>query len=336
MSLTQKSIQKIVDNQDLTRDETKAIFMEIMTGNVEEATIAAWITALRMKGETSEELAACIDIMREKAFTIDCKDKDAVDVVGTGGDGAHTINISTTAAIVAAGAGVTVAKHGNRAVSSKSGSADVLSALGVDLTMTPQDMENKLNAIGFSFLFAPQLHPAMKYAIGPRRAIGIRTTFNLLGPMSNPAGVRRNVIGVFNEHYCRVLAEAASKTENDHSLFIHGSDGLDEMTLTGTSLVLEVKGHDVTEYVFDPKKYGFDYCSLEDIAGGTPEENAAITKAILAGTEAGPKRDIVILNAAATILVSGKESSWEAAIESAKTSIASGNAAKILADYVAK
>jgi anthranilate phosphoribosyltransferase len=290
-----------------------------------EAQISAWVTALRMKGETSEEVAACVEIMREAVFSIECNDPFAVDSVGTGGDGAHTINISTTAAFVTAGAGITVAKHGNRAVSSKSGSADVLAALGINLDLSPDTMEHCLNNLGFSFLFAPKLHPAMQYAVGPRKEIGIRTIFNILGPMTNPAGVTRGVIGVFSAHYCRLLANAALSAGVDHMLFVHGDDGLDEVTICGETTVYEVQNGEVELYRFDPRDYGFRIQPPEAIAGGGPEENAEAVLAVLNGKK-GAHRDVVILNAAAAILASDQVCSWEDAIVKAVESIDSGAA----------
>ena len=325
MSLIKASLKKIVERIDLTKEETKAVFQDIMSGNCSEAQIAAWVTALRMKGETSEEVAACVEIMREAVFSIECKDKFAVDSVGTGGDGAHTINISTTAAFVTAGAGITVAKHGNRAVSSKSGSADVLAALGINLDLTPKVMEDCLNNLGFTFLFAPKLHPAMKYAVGPRKAIGIRTIFNILGPMTNPAGVTRGVIGVFSEHYCKLLANAALSAGVDHMLFVHGEDGLDEVTICGKTTVYEVQNGEVKTYKFDPRDYGFELQPPESISGGGPEENAEAILAVLNGKK-GAHRDVVVLNAAAAILASDKVTSWSDAIAKAIESIDSGSA----------
>ncbi|MCK5834946.1 MAG: anthranilate phosphoribosyltransferase [Lentisphaeria bacterium] len=333
MSLIKESLKKIVDRIDLTKEETKAVFQDIMSGNCTEAQIAAWVTALRMKGETSEEVAACVEIMREAVFSIECKDKFAVDSVGTGGDGAHTINISTTAAFVTAGAGITVAKHGNRAVSSKSGSADVLAALGINLDLTPEIMEDCLNNLGFTFLFAPKLHPAMKYAVGPRKAIGIRTIFNILGPMTNPAGVTRGVIGVFSEHYCKLLADAALSAGVDHMLFVHGEDGLDEVTICGKTTVYEVQNGEVKTYKFDPRDHGFEFQPPEAISGGSPEENAKAVLAVLNGNK-GPHRDVIVLNAAAAILASDKVSSWSEAIEKAIESIDSGSALEKLNRFI--
>ena len=334
MSLIKESLKKIVDRIDLTKEETKAVFQEIMSGHCSEAQIAAWVTALRMKGETSEEVAACVEIMRKAVFSIECKDPFAVDSVGTGGDGAHTINISTTAAFVTAGAGITVAKHGNRAVSSKSGSADVLAALGINLDLTPEIMEDCLNNLGFTFLFAPKLHPAMKYAVGPRKAIGIRTIFNILGPMTNPAGVTRGVIGVFSEHYCKLLAEAALSAGVDHMLFVHGEDGLDEITICGKTTIYEVQNGQMTNYTFDPKAYGFERQPPAAIAGGTPEENAQAVLAVLNGNK-GPHRDVIVLNAAAAILASDKVKTWDEAIAKAIESIDSGSALEKLNRFIA-
>jgi anthranilate phosphoribosyltransferase len=333
MSLIKESLKKIVDRIDLTKDETKAVFQEIMSGQCSEAQIAAWVTALRMKGETSEEVAACVEIMRDAVFSIECKDLFAVDSVGTGGDGAHTINISTTAAFVTAGAGITVAKHGNRAVSSKSGSADVLAALGINLDLTPENMEYCLNHLGFTFLFAPKLHPAMQYAVGPRKQIGIRTIFNILGPMTNPAGVTRGVIGVFSEHYCKLLAEAALSAGVDHMLFVHGHDGLDEVTVCGETTVYEVQNGEIKSYKFDPRKYGIELVPPESISGGSPQENADAVLAVLNGVP-GAHRQVVILNAAAAILASDKVSTWEEAIGKATESIDSGSALEKLQQFI--
>lgn len=329
-----ESLNLLLEHQDLSRELTEAAFSEIMTGQASAVQVGAWMVAMRMKGETADELAACIDVMRREVHSVHCADKMAVDSVGTGGDGAHTINISTTAAIVAAGAGVTVAKHGNRAVSSKSGSADVLGALGINLEMTPDQMETALNETGFSFLFAPKLHPAMKHAIEPRRELKIRTIFNLLGPMTNPAGVTRAVIGVFNEKYCRLLAEAAAKTGTEHSMFVHGSDGLDEITLTGPTTIITVRHGAIEEELFDPQSLGLNYCRPSDLAGGTPQENADLVKGILDGSVQGPKRDIVALNAAAILMVAEKAECWPEALEKAFQSIDSGAALEKLNTYI--
>lgn len=328
-----ETFKELVEFKNLSRTATAGAFSEIMSGVATSTQIGAWMTALRMKGETSDEIAGCIDVMRKEVQSIKCLDPLAVDSVGTGGDGAHTINVSTTAAIVAAGAGVTVAKHGNRAVSSRSGSADVLAALGINLEMSVEKMEQALELFNFSFLFAPKLHPAMKHAIGPRRELGIRTVFNLLGPMTNPAGVKRGVIGVFNQHYCRLLAEAAAKTNCVHTLFVSGSDGLDEITLTGPTTMITVRDGNMEEEQFDPRFFGFDYCRPQDLVGGTAEENAAIICKLLQGELFGPKRDIVLLNSAAVLLASEKYRTWPLALSAARHSIDSGAAYGLLKKY---
>ncbi|MEA2012749.1 MAG: anthranilate phosphoribosyltransferase [Verrucomicrobiota bacterium] len=334
MSKIKIYIKKIVEREDLTREQASCVLSEIMMGNATDAQIAAFITALRMKGETSQEIAGCVDAMRSVAVTIDCADPNAVDSVGTGGDGAHTINISTSAAILAASAGVTVAKHGNKSVSSKSGSADVLSALGIDISISPERMEKCLKKTGFAYLFAPSLHPAMKYAIGPRREIGIRTVFNLLGPMTNPAGVNRGVVGVFNLYYCELLAKAMSTMQSKHMLFVHGHDGLDEITLTDTTTIFEIKENNIEKIEFDPRSLGFEFCKPGDIKGGTPEENALFFKNVLDGKK-GPHRDIIVLNAAAVILTSGIVLNWKSAINLAVKSLNSGDAKRKLQEIVA-
>ena len=325
MSVVKSSLKKLVDQQDLSFEEARQAFSEIMTGQCSEPLIAAWLTASMMKGESSDEIAAGIEIMRENVLQIPCNDKNAVDIVGTGGDGLGTYNISTASVFVTAGAGVTVAKHGNRALSSKSGSADVLSSLGINTNCTAEKMAQCLEDINLSFMFAPLLHPAMKYAIGPRREMGIRTIFNLLGPMTNPAGVRRGLFGVFNADFTRSLAKAAAKLGADHMLFAHGLDGLDEISVCDKTLIVEVKGNEVTEYEISPEDFGLKRHKIEDLLGGTPEENAIALRNVLKG-EKNAYRDAVIINAAAGIYTAGKTNTLAEAIPLAEQSIDSGAA----------
>ena len=287
--------------------------------------MAGWLTAMHTKGETADELAACISVMRNGAVNIPCEDKLAIDIVGTGGDGHHTYNISTASAFVAAGAGVTVAKHGNRAFSSKSGSADVLSYLGVNTTTTPEIMERGLVEIGMSFLFAPILHPAVKHTVGVRKEMGVRTLFNLLGPMCNPAKVSRGLIGVYSKDYCKLLAESALVLGVDHMIFAHGSDGMDEITICGPTTLFEVKDGSIKEYEVTPQDFGFPIATHDDIRGGTPEENALALRQLLEGQE-GAYRNAVILNAAAGIYTAGKSDSIADAVKLATESIDSGAA----------
>jgi anthranilate phosphoribosyltransferase len=249
-----------------------------------------------------------------------------VDTCGTGGDGAHTFNISTLSALIAAGAGVTVAKHGNRSVSSQCGSADVLRELGININIDAEDMSRCLQKVGIGFLFAPKLHSAMKHVIGPRREIGARTVFNILGPLANPAFADAQVLGVYDKSLLNVMAEVLRDLGCRRALVVHGSDGLDEITLTGKTYVTDLRDDEITETVIDPESYGFQYCQQKDLKGGTPEDNARITIDILKGQLEGPKTDVALLNAGAAILVSGKAEKMEEAIELARRSINSGAA----------
>lgn len=326
MAYIDDSLDKILAKESLTFDEAKLSMNEIMNGEVSEVKLSSWVTALRMKGETAQEIAGCASIIREHASKIKCNDSKAVDTCGTGGDGAHTINISTTAAFVAAGAGVTVAKHGNKAVSSKSGSADLISALGIKIDLDPSQMEHCLNDIGIAFLFAPLLHPAMKYAMPVRRELGIRTIFNILGPLSNPADAKRAVLGVYDNKLCRLIGEAALNMGIEHMFVVHGCDGLDEITVTGSTSVCEVKNGSVIEYKLSPEDIEVSLSTIEELKGGTSEENAKITRDILEGKVKGAKSDIVAINAAAAIIAADKAEGWDDGIDMARESIASGAA----------
>jgi len=318
------AIAKLVENRPLTREEARGVLLTIMSGEATPAQIAAFITALRIRGETPEVIAGCAQAMRECLTPVRASG-DVVDTCGTGGDASNTFNISTAAALVAAGAGVKVAKHGNRSVSSRCGSADVLAALGVDTACPPAVMERCLERIGVAFLFAPTLHPAMKHAIGPRREIGIRTVFNILGPLSNPAGARRGVLGVFSAAMVPVIARAAAELGAERMFVVHGSDGLDEITLTGPTEVGEAAAGGVRLWTLDPARLGFARCAASDLKGGDPQENAAILRRVLDG-ERGPRRDIVVLNAAAAILAGGAADDWPPAVAAAARAIDSGAA----------
>ena len=324
-----EAISKIVDGIDLSKNEMIDVMTEILKGEVTDAQIAAFITSLRIKGETVEEIAGAVQVMRKMATKVNTRAENVVDTCGTGGDAANTFNISTTAAFVAAGAGATVAKHGNRSVSSRSGSADVLKTLGVNIDIDEKKIERCLNEIGIGFLFAPRLHGAMKHAIGPRREIKIRTIFNILGPLSNPAGTKNQLIGVYDSKLTGTLARVLQDIGSDHIFVVHGKDGMDEMTLTTNTSVAELKNGTIKEYEFNPKDYGLVLCKTEDLQGASPEENAEITKSILSGAR-GPKRDIVLLNAAAAIIVSKKADDFPKAISLAEESIDSGAACQKL------
>ena len=320
-----KAISKIIEGFDLSKREMVDVMSQILNGQASDAQIAAFMTALRLKGETVEEIAGAAQVMRDKARKISAKTENIVDTCGTGGDGAKTFNISTTAAFIAAGAGVTVAKHGNRSVSSQSGSADVLKALGVNIDVEERKVEQCLNEIGIGFLFAPKLHGAMKHAIGPRREIKIRTIFNILGPLSNPAGAKNQVIGVYDPKLTGVLANVLKDMGSKHVMVVHGKDGMDEITLTTTTSISELKNNVIKEYYFNPRDYGLALCKPADLLGGDPKENAIITTSILLGVK-GPQRDIALLNAAAAIIVAQKAENFPLALSLAEESIDSGAA----------
>jgi len=324
-----EAIQKVVAGQHLTERETVDAMNEIMGGRATDAQIACFITALRMKGETVEEITGAARVMREKATKIETKHPFVVDTCGTGGDGAHTFNISTTAAFVVAGAGIPVAKHGNRAASSKCGSADVLKALGVNIEISPAQVGRCIDEVGIGFLFAVALHGAMKYAIGPRREIGVRTIFNALGPLTNPAGAQAQVIGVYDAALTEPLAAVLGKLGSQRAFVVHGGDGLDEITTTTTTRVSELANGAVKTFTLDPTTLGLPKARSKDLAGDTPEANAEITLAVLSG-EKSPQRDIVVLNAAAAILAADKAEDWRDGLALAAQSIDSGNAMKAL------
>lgn len=327
------SIAKLVENKPLTHDEAHQTLREIMSGEATPAQIAAFITALRIRGETPEVIAGSALAMREKFTGIEAPQGVVVDTCGTGGDASHTFNISTAAAFVVAGAGVTVAKHGNRSVSSKCGSADVLEALGVNLAADPARLAQCLREIGIAFLFAPNLHPAMKHAIGPRREIGIRTIFNVLGPLSNPAGAKYGVLGVYHADLVPSIARAASALGVEHLFVVHGRDGLDEITTTTKTIVGEAKKGNVETYEIEPRDFGMKPASAADLKGGDAAANAATIRSILSGA-AGPKRDIVLVNAAAAIVAGQQARNLQEGVAAAARSIDSGAAREKLAKLV--
>lgn len=345
--MIKEAIAKIVLRQDMAEAEAIEVMTEIMTGQATEAQIASFITALRMKGETIEEITGCAKVMREYATPIRPRcaavdierdeinlDRETIiDTCGTGGDKTNTFNVSTTAAFIAAGAGLRVAKHGNRAVSSQCGSADVLSALGVNLEVTPQKVEECIDAIGIGFLYAPLLHGAMKYAIGPRRQIGIRTIFNVLGPLTNPAGARAQVLGVYDARLTDVLAKVLLHLGSEHAFIVHGKDAMDEISITGETQISELKDGRVETFTVAPEDFGLRRAALRDIAGGNAAENADIIRRILSG-EKGPRRDIACLNAAAAIAAGSKASTIKAGLVLAYEAIDSGKAKEKLVRLV--
>ncbi len=320
------TLSKLLDSCPLSFEEACGAMDEIMEGKVSEIKISSWLTALKMKGESPDEIGGCAASMNAHATVIRCTRGEPVDIVGTGGDGAKTFNVSTAAAFVAAGAGITVAKHGNRSVSSKSGAADVLSEHGIDISVSPAIMEKCLNEIGISFLFAPVLHPAMKYVMPVRKELATRTIFNILGPLCNPAKTPRMLIGVYDKRLVRIFAEALLKLGKTHVFVVHGADGLDEISNTGPTTICEVRNGVIREFELHPSEAGVDISSPDQILGGSPEENAKIIRHILSGQLKGPKRDIVVLNAAAAAIVAGLTSDWKEAAKIANASIDSGKA----------
>lgn len=326
--MIKEAVNILVNDISLTESEMAECMNEIMEGRATDAQIGAFLTALRIKGETVDEITGAARIMRQKAAKIKAPE-GVLDTCGTGGDMSHTFNISTTVALVVAAAGVPVAKHGNRSVSSKSGSADVLEALGIRIDLPPEKVEQCLFETGFGFLFAPLFHPAMKYAIGPRREMGIRTIFNILGPITNPAGAKRQILGVFSSSLTETLAKVLGNLGADDAMVVHGEDGLDEITITdGTKVSRFFNGRIENSYL-SPEDFGFGRCRRDDLVGGEKDENARIFMRILQG-EKGPKRDIVLINSAAAITVAGKTSDLRAGLEMAQEAIDSGAAVKKL------
>ena len=329
--MIKEAIGKVVLNNNLTEEEMIAVMNEIMTGEATPAQIGSFITALRMKGETIDEIVGAVRVMREKATFIDSGVDTAagdilMDIVGTGGDGSGTFNVSTTTAFVVAGAGIPVAKHGNRAMSSNCGSADVLEALGVDLSMPPERVADCVQKVGIGFLFAPMLHGAMKYAIGPRREIGIRTIFNILGPMTNPAGANVQLTGVFDRELTTTLAEVLARLGMQRTLVVWGEGNMDEMTITGTSHVAEADRGKLTTWTVEPEDVGLTRGTLDDISGGADvAEAAALVRSVLAG-EPGARLDMVLLNGGAALMAAGRVDELKDGVELAREIITSGKA----------
>ena len=338
--MIQEAISLAVTGQDLDEEQMTATMQEIMSGKATDAQIGSFITALRMKGETIDEIAGAVRVMREKATFVDTGVNTAsgellMDIVGTGGDGSGTFNVSTTTAFVVAGAGIPVAKHGNRAVSSSCGSADVLETLGVDLSMSADRVAKCVRTVGIGFLFAPMLHGAMKHAIGPRRELGIRTIFNILGPMTNPAGANVQLTGVFAKELTVPIAEVLSRLGMKRTLVVWGEGNMDEMTVTGTSYVADAHDGKVESYTVEPEDVELSRATIDDIRGGaTAEESAALVREVLSNTP-GARRDMVLLNAGAALMAAGKAADLKAGVEQAREIIASGAALERLDKLIA-
>lgn len=327
------AIKKLVENQDLTYDEALACMDEIFSGEATEIQTAGYLTALRMKGETVEEISASARGMRNHAAKLEHDGMEVLEIVGTGGDCANSFNISTTSGLVAAAAGVPIAKHGNRSVSSKCGAADVLEALGVNITIPPEKMSEVLQKTNICFMFAQVYHKAMKYVAPVRKGLGIRTIFNILGPLTNPANASMQLMGVYEEALVEPMAKVLNKLGVNNGMVVYGQDCLDEISLSAPTTVCEIRDGKFKTYVIEPEQFGFDKCDKKDLEGGNPEENAAITKAILSG-EKGAKRDAVVLNAAACIYIAKKADTMQEAAKVAEEMIDSGKAMEVLNQFV--
>ena len=333
--MIQQTIARLLDGHDLSRDDARSAMNEIMAGEATHAQIAGFVVALRAKGETSDEIAGCAEAMREHVLRVSPRRQDLVDIVGTGGDGANTYNISTAAALVAAGSGAAIAKHGNRAASSASGAADVLEALGLELELPPERIERSIDELGFGFLFAQAHHPAMRHAAPVRRELATRTVFNVLGPLTNPAGARALMLGVYSPDLTRRLAEALVQLGSTRAYVVHGANGIDELSPCGPNLVCEVEDGTVREYTLDPQELGVPRCDPGELRGGDPAANAAALRAVLTGEEHGGHRSAVVLNAAGGIAAAGHAENLREGIARAREAIDSGAAAERLEQLVA-
>jgi anthranilate phosphoribosyltransferase len=330
----QAALARLLDGHDLSREEAREVMGSIMRGETTPAQIAGFLVALRAKGETADEIAGCAEAMREHALPVRPRRDDLVDTAGTGGDGAKTINISTAAALVAAAAGAGVAKHGNRAVSSASGSADVLEALGFDLELSAERVAQSIDQLGFGFLFAPTHHPAMRHAAPVRRELAARTVFNVLGPLTNPAGARAQVVGVYAPELVRTIAEVLAQLGARRAFVVHGAAGIDELSPAGPNLVCEVAGGEVRERTIDPLELGLPRCAPAELRGGSAEENAAAIRTVFDGGDGG-RRSAILLNAAGAIAAGGHADDLREGLALAREAVDSGAAAERLEQLVA-
>jgi len=330
----QSALAQILDGCDLERAEARSVMDEIMRGEATPAQIAGYLIALRLKGETADEIAGSAEAMREHVLAVRPRRDDLVDTAGTGGDGAGTFNISTAAALVAAAAGAGVAKHGNRAVSSLSGSADVLEALGFELELPPKRIARSIDELGFGFLFAPTHHPAMRHAAPVRRELAARTVFKVLGPLTNPAGARAQVVGVYAPELVPTIAQVLARLGARRAFVVHGADGIDELSPAGPNLVCEVVGGRVRKREIDPLELGVPRCSPDELRGGSPDENAATIRRIFEGADGGA-RDAVLLNAAGAIAASGRARNLREGLGLAREAIDSGAAGERLEELIA-
>jgi anthranilate phosphoribosyltransferase len=324
--MIQAALATLLEGGSLTREEARQVMGEIMGGEATAVQIGGFLVALRAKGETADEIAGCAEAMRAHVLPVHPERDDLVDTAGTGGDGGRTFNISTAAALVAAAAGAAVAKHGNRAVSSSSGSADVLEALGFSLEQTPDRIARSIDELGFGFMFAPTHHPAMRHAAPVRRELATRTVFNVLGPLTNPAGARAQVIGVYAPGLVCTIAEVLVQLGAHRAFVVHGAHGIDELSPSGPNLVCEVVAGEVHERTIDPAELGVARCDPDELRGGTPAENAQAVRDVFAGTDGGGKRDAVVLNAAGAIAAAGHAEDLREGLELARRALDSGAA----------
>jgi anthranilate phosphoribosyltransferase len=331
----QQALTTLLERRDLARQDAHDVMDSVMRGEATPAQIGGFLVALRLKGETADEIAGFAEAMRAHVVPVRPTRSDLVDTAGTGGDGAHTLNISTAAALVAAAAGTAVAKHGNRAVSSSSGSADVLEALGFELDLTPERIARSIDELGFGFMFAPTHHPAMRHAAPVRRELAARTVFNVLGPLTNPAGARAQVVGVYAPELVRTLAEVLARLGATRAFVVHGAEGIDELSPAGPNLVGEVVQGNVSERTIDPLELGVPRCDPRELVGGTPAENAARIRAIFEGSESGGARDAILLNAAGAIAAGGHAADLREGLALAREALDSGAAAERLERLVA-
>jgi len=332
--MIQAALQKVIDGHDLTREEAREVMGSVMEGEATSAQIGGFLVALRVKGETADEIAGCAEAMRAHVLEVRPHRDDLVDTAGTGGDGQRTINISTAAALVAAAAGSAVAKHGNRAVSSASGSADVLEALGFSLEQEPARIARSIDELGFGFLFAPSHHPAMRHAAAVRRELGTRTVFNVLGPLTNPAGARAQIVGVYSPQLVRTIAEVLARLGARRAFVVHGAAGIDELSPAGPNLVCEVVDGEVHEREIDPLDLGVPRCDPAELRGGSPEENAQVIREVFAGRD-GAARDAILLNAAGAIAAGGHAADLREGLGLARDVVASGAAGERLEELAA-
>jgi anthranilate phosphoribosyltransferase len=330
----QDALARLLDGRDLSRPEAREAMGEIMRGEATPAQIGGFLVALRVKGETVDEIAGCAEAMREHVLPVEPSRTDLVDTAGTGGDGAHTLNISTAAALVAAAAGAGVAKHGNRAVSSASGSADVLEALGFELELEPARIAQSIDELGFGFMFAPTHHPAMRHAAPVRLELATRTIFNVLGPLTNPARARAQIVGVYSPALVPTIAGVLASLGADRAFVVHGAGGIDELSPAGPNLVAEVRDGQVHARQIDPLELGIERCAEDDLRGGSPAENAAMIRAVFTGA-AGARRDAILLNAAGAIAAAGHAEDLREGLELAREAVDSGAAATRLDELVA-